>query len=238
MRTGKDLIRATKPFAMDDGRRSWWCLLSTGCLLLAALAGTVANVPLVFRLVCSVVAGLLILRFFVIYHDQQHHAILANSPLADALMTAFGIYSLSPATIWKASHNHHHNHNSKLRGSNIGSFPVMTKAQFLRSTDMERKTYLFMRHPLTILFGYLFVFLYGMCLFPFINRPRAHYDGLIALVLHAVIGVTLTLCFGWQGLLLAQTLPHLVACGIGSYLFYAQHNFPDVSFHDAAGWTY
>ena len=25
---------------------------------------------------------------------------------------------------------------------------------------------------------------------------------------------------------------------MGSYLFYAQHNFPDVSFNDSAGWTY
>ncbi|HEY0790313.1 MAG TPA: fatty acid desaturase [Chthoniobacterales bacterium] len=136
---------------------------------MAALAGTVANVLLLARLTCSILAGLLILRFFVIYHDQQHHAILPHSRLADALMTVFGIYSLSPSTIWKASHNHHH-HNSKLRGSHIGSFPVMTKARFLRATKAERRKYLFMRHPLTILFGYLFVFLYGMCLFPFINR--------------------------------------------------------------------
>ena len=39
-----------------------------------------------------------------------------------------------------------------------------------------------MRHPLTILFGYIFVFLYGMCLYPFLNHPRKHYDCLIALV--------------------------------------------------------
>jgi omega-6 fatty acid desaturase (delta-12 desaturase) len=238
MKTGKDLILATKPFAVDDRHRSWWCLLSTGCLLLTALVGTSGSVPVIGRLICSVLAGLLILRCFVIYHDQQHHAILPNSRLADVLMTIFGIYSLSPSTIWKASHNHHHTHNSKLRGSHIGSFPVMTKAQFLRSTRAERLKYLFMRHPLTILFGYIFVFLYGMCILPFINNPRQHYDCLIALVVHIAIGVTLTVCCGWQALLLTQTIPHLVACGIGSYLFYAQHNFPDVSFHDAAGWTY
>ena len=36
----------------------------------------------------------------------------------------------------------------------------------------ERIKYLFMRHPLTILFGYIFVFLYGMCIYPFLNHPR------------------------------------------------------------------
>ena len=33
-------------------------------------------------------------------------------------------------------------------------------------------------------------------------------------------------------------MPHLIAYAIGSYLFYAQHNFPGVSFNDKAGWTY
>jgi omega-6 fatty acid desaturase (delta-12 desaturase) len=48
----------------------------------------------------------------------------------------------------------------------------------------------------------------------------------------------LTFSFGWQALLLTQLIPHFIACAVGSYMFYAQHNFPDVSFNDAAGWTY
>ena len=76
-----------------------------------------------------ILAGLLVLRLFVIYHDQQHHAILPRSRLAEVLMRVFGIFVLSPSSIWRSSHNYHHNHNSKLRGSHIGSFPIMTKAQ-------------------------------------------------------------------------------------------------------------
>jgi len=95
-----------------------------------------------------------------------------------------------------------------------------------------------MRHPLTILFGYLFAFLYGMCLYPFINKPREHYDCLIAFGLHVVIGVMLVHFFGWPAWLLVQVIPHFIACAIGAYLFYAQHNFPGVSFFDRAGWAY
>jgi omega-6 fatty acid desaturase (delta-12 desaturase) len=185
-----------------------------------------------------VFAGLLILRLFVIYHDQQHHAILPRSFLAEILMRVFGILSLSASSIWRNSHNHHHNHNSKLRGSHIGSFPIMTKAQFLKTTRGKRFWYLFARHPLTILCGYVTVFLIGMCITPFVTNPRKHYDCLIALLLHVAIGVVLYLTHGWQGVLLAQTLPHFITFAIGSYLFYAQHNFPTVSFTDHAGWTY
>jgi len=238
MREGKELILATKSFAVDKSVRSWWCILSTTFLLTAALIGTVWPFPLWGKIICSLLAGLLILRLFVIYHDQQHKAILPKSHFADVFMAVFGIFALSPVSIWRSSHNHHHNHNSKLRGSHIGSFPIMTKDQFLKSSKRERRQYLFTRHPLVILFGYVFVFLGGMCVLPLVDEPREHYDCLIALMVHMVAGVLLTLIFGWLALLLTLIIPYFVGGAIGSYLFYAQHNFPGVSFNDAAGWTY
>ncbi len=237
-RNGKELILATKPFAHDRAAVSWGHVLSTALLLAAALAGTLWNVHLAGKIVCSVLAALLLLRMFVLYHDQQHHAILAKSRLAEGLMRLFGIFVLSPSSIWRSSHDHHHKHNSKIKGSHIGSFPVMTKENYEKSSGPERVLYLFMRHPLTILCGYLFVFLFGMCLRPFAMKPREHADCLVALAVHLGIGVALVHFFGWGTWFLAQFVPHLLACAIGTYLFYAQHNFPDVSFYDKEGWTY
>ena len=205
---------------------------------MVAIAGTLLNLHWAGQIFCSIIAGLLILRMFVIYHDQQHQALLANSRLAEVIMRIFGILTLSPSSIWQSSHNHHHNHNSKLRGSHIGSFPIMTKAQYLKSSKTQRFQYLMMRHPVTILLGYPIVFLYGMCVAPFIANPRAHYDCFIAGILHVVIAVVLTHVWGWPALVLTQLLPHFIASAIGSYLFYAQHNFPGVTFNDKAGWTY
>jgi omega-6 fatty acid desaturase (delta-12 desaturase) len=238
MRTGKELILATKPYAVDSSATSWGLLLSTAFLLAGAQAGSLWSFHLAGRLVCSLLAGLLYLRLFVIYHDQQHEAILPHSQLADGLMWVFGILMLSPSSVWRSSHNHHHNHNSKLRGSHIGSYPIMTKENYLKASKPTRFKYLFMRHPLTILFGYLFVFLYGMCLYPSLTKLRQHYDGLIAFLVHVVLAVVITRFFGWPALLLTLIFPHFIACAIGSYLFYAQHNFPSVTFNDSAGWAY
>lgn len=238
MLDGKHLILATKKYAKDVPSRSWWCILSTGFLLLASVVGTIWNFHLVGQVVCSLAAGLLILRFFVIYHDHQHQAILPRSTMAAVIMRIFGVLSLSPSSIWCSSHNHHHNHNSKLRGSHIGSFPIMTRDEFAKSSRGKQFKYLFMRHPLTILFGYLFVFLFGMCLYPGLNSPRKHYDSLIALGVHVTLACTLTIVLGWQALVLTLVIPHLVASALGSYLFYAQHNFPDVVFKHKSGWTY
>ena len=240
MRTGKDLILATKPYTTDNPAKSWWVILSTGALLVGFMAATLPNLnhSLIGRIVCSILSSLLILRFFVIYHDQQHHAILPNSRAAELLMRFFGIFILSPSSIWRSSHNHHHNHNSKLKGSHIGSFPIMTKEHFLKCSKAKQMKYLFMRHPLTILSGYLFMFLIGMTIYPFYNNPKEHSDCLIALIVHAILVVAVTMLFGWLALLLTIIIPFGIACCIGSYLFYAQHNFPGVTFRDNAGWTY
>jgi omega-6 fatty acid desaturase (delta-12 desaturase) len=125
-----------------------------------------------------------------------------------------------------------------LRGSQIGSYPIMTKEQFIKTPPGKRRGYLFIRHPLTILCGYLFMFLFGMCINPFISYPSRHIDCLIALIVHVAIAGMLLWFGGWMALVFVQLIPHFIASAIGSYLFYAQHNFPTVSFNDNAGWTY
>ena len=238
MRTGKELILATKPYANDSSTRSWAYLLSTGLLLAGALAGTLCLAPLAGRVACSLLAGLFYLRFFVIYHDQQHAAILPHSRLAEGLMRLFGLLILSPSSVWRSSHNYHHHHNSKLRGSHIGSYPIMTLERFWKAPKAARFQYLFMRHPLTILFGYVFMFQYGMCLHPSLTKPREHYDGMLAFLGHILLAVVITWFFGWPALVLTLIVPHFIASAIGSYLFYAQHNFPGVKFRDNSCWTY
>ena len=231
-------MRATKAYTFDSTLKSWWFVLSTAFLLTLAFAGTLADIHWLGNLAFSIAAGLLLVRMFVIYHDQQHRAILPRSRVAEALMRIFGLLILGPSTIWRSSHNHHHNHNSRLGGAHIGSFPIMTTEQFDSVRGRRRFTYLFMRHPLTILFGYIFIFMFGMCLYPFFKRPSKHTDSLVAFLLHVGLITVVSVFLGGQVLLLTILVPYFIAMGIGSYLFYAQHNFPDATFSDRAGWTY
>jgi omega-6 fatty acid desaturase (delta-12 desaturase) len=237
-RTGKALIQATRPFARENRVRSWWEVLSTLTLLALTLLGTLAPWAWPARLICSVIAGLLMVRAFVIFHDHQHHAILDNSFLADFLMRFVGILALTPSSIWKSSHNYHHHHNSRLLSARIGSYPVMTREHYVRASFRTRFEYRFMRHPLNMLCGYVTVFFLGMALLPFIESPKKHLDGLLAIALHAAFAATLLIFGGFWALFFALLLPYTLATALGSYLFYVQHNFPDVTFRDSAGWTY
>ncbi len=237
-RPSATLQTALREFTRESKGRSWWAFLSTLALLMVAVGGTLALDTLWVRLGLSVLSGLLIVRLFVIYHDHQHRALLDSSKLAQALMFWIGLYSLAPKSIWRSSHNHHHQHNSRLRSAHIGSFPIMTRDRYLKATRWERFQYLFVRHPLTILFGYFFVFLIGMCCVPFFRHPKRHWDSLLALGVHVALAAGLLVYFDVQTMLLALVMPQFLASALGTYLFYAQHNFPGVHHHTDDGWTY
>ncbi len=238
MLCGKELIIATKPFAKEIRSKSWFHLLTTISLLGFAFAGIIFIPFLVLRIACSLLAGLLLIRMFIIYHDHQHHSILHKSVLADGIMTLFGIYILAPTSIWKRSHDHHHKHNSKLFSANIGSYPIATKSKYLKMSATERFSYLAVRHPLTIGLGYFTMFLAGMCIGAFVSSPRKHADALLAFILHIAASVCIFIWCGWLTWFLVFFFPFLLAFALGAYLFYAQHNFPGVTFCNNEDWAY
>ncbi len=152
-------------------------------------------------------------------------------------MYVYGLLVLSPGSVWNRSHDHHHKHNCKETNEHIGSFPVMTCQQYAASTRWQKLSYIFSRHPVTICLGYLTVFMGGMCLRAIFLNPARHIDSVLALILHVAIAIGLA-SFGWDYLILCLILPLVVACGIGSYLFYAQHNFPDCKLDRREQWSY
>jgi omega-6 fatty acid desaturase (delta-12 desaturase) len=238
MLTGKELILATKDYAKEDRALSWFHVLSSLFLMIAAYAGTFWVPFLAGKLICSVLAPLLTIRMFVIYHDFEHHAILNKSVPAKAIMWLFGIFTLAPVSIWKRSHDYHHKHNSKLFSSSIGSYLIITKEKYLSLPRSEQIKYLLSRHPLVILFGYFTMFLYGISFRSFINNPRKHYDSLIALLIHITVTVLVIMYAGWKVYLISMFIPFFISGFLGDYLFYAQHNFPGVFYSDHKNWSY
>lgn len=238
LRKGKELILATKQFVQEDRKKSWWYMLSTLLLLISSMTVALTAPWFGVKLAAGILQGLFIVRFFVIYHDYLHHTILQKSAVANAIMTAFGIYILAPKSIWKRSHDYHHNHNSKLFSASIGSYPVATRKKFESMSKGERREYLAIRHPLTILLGYLSMFMFGMCINSLMSSPRRHLDSLLALILHAAF-ITVTVIFlGWQSWLCGIMIPFFLSTAMGAYLFYAQHNFPGVVFQANEDWAY
>ncbi len=239
MRTGKELIQASKQYTGENRMRSWLELIITilPIVILLILIFSVETSMMV-KPIFSICCGLLYVRLFVIYHDYQHRAILQNSLTANLVMKMIGIYLLAPETIWKRSHEHHHNNNSKLTIAGIGSYPTITKKRFQSLTNKERQLYLINRHPLTVIFGYVTLFIYWLNVKSVFQSPKKHLDSLLALVLHGVGAAAVLYYFGTTIFVLAWFIPFFMAFGIGSYLFYAQHNFPSAQFRENHEWKY
>lgn len=235
-REPRELLIASREFAVENRLKSWWCLGSTVLLWAGLIAVAVSGLPWGLRVVSSVAAAMVMVRLFVVYHDYQHGAILRNSWLAKLLMSSFGLLSLNPPSVWNRSHDHHHKHNSKTYGASIGSYPIMTTASYSKCSPAEKFAYRVSRHPLTILLGYFTVFGWGMCIRPFLHNPRQYIDAAASLVIH-VSALVLLGVIGLDVMLLGMLLPAFVASSLGAYLFYAQHNFPAAKYRPRHYWS-
>lgn len=236
-RPANDLILRSQIYATEQPRRSWWHLLSTGAVLVSLVAAIVLSPHWLLSLVGSIAFGFVMVRAFIIYHDVQHGTILRGRPIARWLAGCYGMLTLSPPSIWRRTHDHHHRNVGRILGASIGSFPIMTCAAWDRAGRGARLGYVLQRHPLTIATGYLTVFLFGMCARSFWVDPKKHADSGLAIGVHLTLVVLLAI-FAPGLLLFLVLVPLVVACALGSYLFYAQHNFPLAKMASGEDWTY
>ena len=241
-REGKELIDATRPFAVERPLRTVFEVLFTMAVLGGSLWAAMMAPAWWLQAFAVVIAGLTIVRGFILYHDVFHSALAKGPALWARLLRAFfwlyGLLVLTPPVNWKNTHNYHHAHTAKIVGSHIGSYIVLTTDMYRQATPRERLMYKVSRHPLTVLFGYATIFLWGMCLSSFIRNPRKNRSSVTALALHVVLLVAITGAFGWKVCLTAFVLPLFVAFASGAYLFYAQHNFPGMHVEPRETWSY
>jgi len=238
MRSGAELIRATQPYAKEQPLRSWWTLLTTVAVYCVLIAHIVLVPNWIGQFAASILVGLTTVRLFIIYHDYQHGAVFRESRLVLPIMYWIGFLTLSVPSVWKETHDYHHRNNARLLGSAIGSYPLVTLGIWKGMSEQQRKSYRFVRHPVTIIFGLFTAFMIGMCIAPFRRNPRMHWLAPVSLVTWWVIAASLLLFGGWKLWVFGQLVPAFLAQGMGAYLFYAQHNFPGAEMRDRRKWNY
>jgi len=237
-RAGRALFKATMPFAVERVDTSWRLVITTFGLLVAALVGAGAAPGWPLRLVFSIVSALLMVRAFIMYHDYMHNAILVNSRTAWVLFRVYAAFALTPPRSWKKSHNYHHGNVGKVAGPSIGAFPIMTTDMWRKASRATHAGYRIERHPLTILAGYLTIFLISITLMPLLRNPIRHWDSLLVLLGHGALITVLWVFGGFDVAFFVVLLPMTIASMIGSYLFFAQHSFENMRILPAETWTY
>lgn len=232
------LIAQTRAFATENHATSWWHVGST----LVVLAGTVALAasapwwPL--RAVGSLLMAGLLIRTFILFHDFMHGSLLRGSKPAKWLFNVLGVLMLTPPKVWAATHNHHHANTGRLAAKPEGTFTLWTVQQWRAAGTKQRVAYFLERNPLTMALGLLTIFVFGLCLIPFVRNPKKNFSAGLAALVHLSLTAGVIALFGVQTYLLAMLIPMCVAYAFGSYLFFVQHNFEEALVREEADWTH
>lgn len=237
-RVDRELHAATRAFARDSAARSWWYIASTFGTLVVILAAAAIAPWWPLRLMASVLGALLLVRAFILYHDFMHGAILPGSRLARAVFYTYAAINLTPPRSWRDSHNFHHANVGKIIGSNVGSFPLMTTRMWQSASRLQRLRYRIVRHPVTILCGYVTIFLGSVCAAPLFRRPSRYWDSGLSLLAHGSAVAILWVFGGVDAAIFALILPMAMAAAVGGYLFYVQHSFTGLRILPETEWTH
>jgi omega-6 fatty acid desaturase (delta-12 desaturase) len=234
----KQLLQFTRAYAIEDTRRSWRELFVTVLFTFTCFFFTQVSFHWIIRSLAVVFCGFALTRSFILYHDVIHGAIFRDSKVGSFICKVIGFIVLRPPAEWRRSHDFHHLHNTQIKTSHIGSFPLYTYDDFKKLPLTQKLVYKFARSPFVILLGYFFVFAFESIKKLFFKDSELRFQSAIAILLHSLIIFTLHRFGGWQAVVWSFILPMTLACILGSYLFYVQHNFEGAELRTDDSWDY
>jgi omega-6 fatty acid desaturase (delta-12 desaturase) len=221
--------------------RASWQILNTLVSYVAvwALMYWTVGFSWLVTLALAVLAGGLLIRVFIIFHDCGHGSFFASRVANDVWGYITGVLTFTPYYHWRGEHAIHHGSTGHLDRRGIGDVWTMTVQEYLESSRWRRFAYRLARNPVV-----LFV-IAPLFLFLVIQRwPRRgasarerHSVWWMNLLLAAMV-TGMTFVFGLVPYLVIQLTTLMVASSAGVWLFYLQHQFEDVYWERGRDWDY
>jgi len=194
-----------------------------------------AGYPLWITLGLAIVAGGLLVRIFIFFHDCAHQSFFISKKANTALGYICGILTFTPFEEWRMSHGWHHNTFGDLDRRGKGDIWTLTAEEFLAASKPKRFWYRFFRHPLVLLcLGPAYLFMVSYRYSHKGAKRRQKNSVIITNVSIATIIVAASLTIGFKAYAFIQFPVIFFAGVIGVWLFYIQHQFDGVywSRHD------
>ena len=187
----------------------------------------------------AVLAGGLLVRVFIIFHDCGHgsffHSKLANNTVG----VIAGLLTFTSYYHWRWEHAIHHSSAGDLDRRGTGDVWTMTVQEYLESSRWKRFAYRLARNPIVLfIIAPLFLFLIWQR-FPSLKADRRERHSVYAMnVAILAMAIILSRVFGFQAYLLIQLIVLMVAGSAGVWLFYVQHQFEGVYWERGDDWNY
>ena len=191
------------------------------------------------------VAGMLLLRLFIIQHDCGHGSYFAKKSWNRWVGRAMGTLTLTPYDCWQRSHALHHANTGNLDARGFGDVDTLTVREFSELSWTNKFLYKLYRHP-AILMGlgpaYLFLVRHRLPIGLMREGWKYWISAMGTNLVTAAILIALIFTFGLFATLIVFLPVLLTAASVGVWLFYVQHQFEHAywerkkewSFHEAA----
>src|SRR5690625_3729765 len=126
------LHKSVKPYTFSNNKKSVIQILNTILPLLICwtLAYQSLSISIWLSLLLSIIAGGLVIRTFIIFHDCTHGSFFHNKRLNDSIGTITGVLTFFPYEKWKREHAIHHATSSNLDARGVGDIWVMTVDEY------------------------------------------------------------------------------------------------------------
>ena len=184
-------------------------------------------------------AGALLVRVFIIFHDCGHGSFFKSKRLNDFWGHICGTLAFTPYMHWRWEHSVHHAHNGHLDRRGVGDIWTMTVDEYLSASSWRRFVYRIGRNPVVLfVIGPMWTFMIAHR-FPVAEaKPKEKLSVLWSNF--AILGmvVALGLTFEWLNYLFLTLGVMTVASTLGVWLFYVQHQFEDTYWESAEKWDF
>ena len=187
----------------------------------------------------AILAGGLLVRIFIIFHDCGHGSFF-RSPLAnDVLGFIAGVLTFTPYYQWRGEHAIHHASAGHLDKRGTGDIWTMTVQEYLEASRWRRFAYRLARNPVVLFVIAPLVMFVVVQRWPSPGAGRRERHSVwwtnLAVLL---LAIALAQAYGLAAYLVIQLLVSAVATAGGVWMFYMQHQFEDVYWERGANWDY
>lgn len=187
----------------------------------------------------ALLAGLFLVRVFIIFHDCGHGSFFKSALANDIVGFIAGMLTFTPYFHWRWEHAIHHATAGHLDKRGTGDVYTMTIQEYLESSRWKRFAYQLSRNPI-VLFGiaplFLFLVMQRFTSPKASQRERHSVYWMNLAILGMAVG--LSAIFGIKAYVLIQLTVMLVAGSVGIWMFYVQHQFEDAYWERGEEWDY
>jgi acyl-lipid omega-6 desaturase (Delta-12 desaturase) len=221
--------------------RALWQIINTVVpyVLLWYLMYRLKDISIWLTIPLAVVAGALLVRVFIFFHDCGHGSYFRSRWANDIVGFLAGVLTATPYYHWRWEHAIHHGTSGDLDKRGTGDIWTMTVQEYLDASRWKRFSYQLARNPI-VLFIIAPIFLFAIV--QRIASPRASARERQSVLWMNLSLLCVALVMGWLfGLgtyLLLQLIAWTVASSAGVWLFYVQHQFEDVYWERGEDWDY